>query len=387
MNKKIFGVSGLFSTPDAIIKAASATADAGYKKYDVNTPYPVHGMDKAMKLEPTKIGYITLVFGLSGAALALLMMYFMMAQDYPMIIGGKPFFALPAFIPVTFEVTVLFATLATVIGMLTFYFKFPFNSHPLHDSNYMKSVSQDKYGVCIEAEDVLFEEAKAIEFLKSLGAVSIETHYFPEKSLVSAFSPKFMYLLLAVFIMVSGATYFTLNKLLYMVPFTWMSQQNRVNVQSVSDFYVDGFGMRMPVSGTVSRGYLPYIYKDSLKMITKPVVNPSEPTVQSLGLGQKKFLTFCSPCHGNYGDGDSRLRGQFPKPPSIHSQKVRDFADGNIYHIMMVGQNTMPSYANQVTNEEAWAIVNYVRVLQKAKNATANEITEFNKEAASNVTK
>lgn len=387
MNKKLFGVTGLFSTPDAIIKAASETAHAGYTKFDVNTPYPVHGMDNAMQLKPSKLGYITLAFGLSGAAIALLLMYFTMAQDYPMIIGGKPFFALPAFIPVTFELTVLFATLATVIGMITFFFKFPANSHPLHDSAYMKAVSEDKFGVCIEAADPMFDEEKASAFLKSLGAESIEKHYSPEKETIKAITPAFLWSLVAIFIVVSGTTYFSLNKLLYMAPFTWMMQQNRVNAQSVSDYYPDGYGMRMPVKGTVSRGHIPYLYKDSTKMIAQPVVNPTLPTNEVLALGQKKFLTFCSPCHGNYAEGDSRLRGQFPKPPSLHSQKVRDYQDGNIYHIIMVGQNVMPSYANQLTSEEAWAIVDYVRVLQKAKNATEDEIKEIKKEAASHVTK
>ncbi len=387
MDRKIFGVSGLFSTPDAIIKAASETSAAGYKKFDVNTPYPVHGMDKAMKLEPSKLGYVTLAFGLTGTLTALTTMYFTMAKDYPLIIGGKPFFALPAFIPVTFELTVLFATLATVIGMITFFFKFPANAHPLHDSAYMKAVSGNKFGVCIEATDANFQEEKAAAFLKSLGAEAIETHYYPDITAIKSFSPKFAVFLLAVALVVSGTAYFALNKLVYMVPFTWMGEQPRVNAQSVSDFYPDGYGMRMPVKGTVSRGHIPYVYQDSLKMISKPVVDPYVPNDGVLALGKRKFLTFCSPCHGNYGEGDSRLRGQFPKPPSLHSQKLRDYQDGNIYHIIMVGQNVMPSYANQLTSEEAWAIVNYVRVLQKAKNATEEDIKEYKKEAASNVTK
>jgi mono/diheme cytochrome c family protein len=385
MDKKIFGVTGIFSKPEAIIKAASETADAGYTKFDVNTPYPVHGMDKAMQLKPSRLGYITLVFGLSGAVFALVMMYFMMAKDYPMIIGGKPFFALPAFIPVTFELTVLFATLATVIGMITFFFKFPANAHPLHDSAYMKAVSEDKFGLCLEAADPLFTEEKAVAFLQALGAEKIESHYYAELLEIKPVSAKFVWFLVAVFVAVSGATYFSLNKLLYIMPFTWMSQQNRVNAQSVSDFYADGYGMRMPVKGTVSRGHIPYLYKDSTKMITQPVVNPTLPTNAVLALGQRKFLTFCSPCHGNYAEGDSRLHGQFPKPPSLHSQKIRDYQDGNIYHIIMVGQNVMPSYANQLTSEEVWAIVNYVRVLQKAKNATEEDIKETKKEAAPDV--
>ncbi len=395
MEKKLYGITGIFSTPDSIIAAAEKISNSGYEKYDIHTPYPVHGMDNAMKLKPSKLGYITLVFGLTGAVLALILMYLTMAKDYPMIIGGKPFFALPAFIPVTFEITVLLATLSTVIGMITFFFKFPNNAHSLNDTAYMKAVSGDKFGVCIEADDVKFDETSARELLIGLGAKDITLQYQPEKEIFNALSPKFLVFLTAAAISISGVTYLTLNKVLYVVPFTFMSQQDKISAQSTSEYFPDGRGMQMPVKGTVSRGNMPYIYKDSSAMVTDPVVNPAMSDIKSLELGKRKFLTFCSPCHGNYGEGDGRLRGQFAKAPSLHSQKVKDFQDGNIYHIIMVGQNkivlsktfeymVMPSYANQLTNQEAWSIVNYVRVLQKAKNATKEDIDAVKKEAVAN---
>lgn len=370
---KIYGVTGLFNTPDEIIKAAKETSST-YKKFDVNTPYPVHGMDDAMKLKPSKLGFITLGFGLTGAAFALLFMYWSMSINYPMIIGGKPFFALPAFIPITFELTVLFATLATIIGMLTFFFNFPFNKHPLHDTEYMKSTSNDKYGICIESEDEKFNESEVIKFLKNLGANKIETIYYKEEIIPTVFTTKFITFLIIVFILVSGGTYYTLNKLLYIVPFNWMAEQDRVNVQSASTFFKDGFGMRMPVKGTVSRELIPYVYAGQMQQPENPIVNPLPSTKEVLELGKKKYNTFCSPCHGNFGDGDSRLRGQFPNPPSLHSTKVREWKDGNIYHVITNGQNVMPSYASQLSSDERWAIINYIRALQRAKNASETDI-------------
>jgi mono/diheme cytochrome c family protein len=167
-----------------------------------------------------------------------------------------------------------------------------------------------------------------------------------------------------------------------------MSRQNKVTAQSHSTYYIDEFGMRAPIVGTVSRGHLPYIYKDSLAQPKQPLANPLLPNVNNLALGQKMFLTYCSPCHGNLADGDSRLRGQFPTPPTLHSQKVRDWQDGNIYHVIMSGQNNiMPSYSAQLNNEEAWSVVLYVRALQKAKNASAEDINEYKKESLNNGTK
>ncbi|MCK9212058.1 MAG: DUF3341 domain-containing protein, partial [Ignavibacteriaceae bacterium] len=356
------------------------------KNYDVHTPYPLHGMDLAMKLKPSKLGYITLAFGLFGVAFALLFMYWAMSKDYPMIIGGKPFFALPAFVPITFEVTVLLATLATVISMLAFYFKFPFNSHPLHDTPYMKAVSSDKYGICIDADDDLFDLEKVKALYKELKGKNISEVYFPVAEPFRIFEPRFLTLLVVVALVTSGVTYLTLNKLLYITPFTWLMNQNKVNVQSKSTFYADGFGMRKPVEGTVARNFIPYEYKG----LTAPVVplsNPLIPTPEVLQLGKKRFLTFCSPCHGNFADGDSRLNNQFPNPPSLHSEKVRGWQDGNIYHVITNGQNVMPSYASQLSRDERWAVIHYIRTLQKAKNASPSEIIEAKKETSSNVAK
>ncbi|MCX8104681.1 MAG: DUF3341 domain-containing protein [Ignavibacterium album] len=383
MNKKLYGFAALFKTPDEIIEAAKKTAEAGYHKYDVHSPYPLHGIERAMKLKPSKLGFITLVFGLTGSAVALLLMYWTMSIDYPMIIGGKPFFALPAFVPITFELTVLLATLATVIGMITFFFRFPENDHPLHDTEYMKKVSCDHYGLVIEAKDKLFDENKVREFLNSLRPISIEEIYSPEKETYSVLEPKFVTFLIIVGVLTSAATYFVLNKLLYMQPYTWMMEQPKLNPQKTSNLFADGFGMRTPVQGTVARGFLPYPY---MGQNNPPEVlqNPFLPTKENLKLGEQKFLTFCSPCHGNFGDGDSRLRGQFPNPPSLHSTRAREFSDGMIYHIITNGQNVMPSYASQITREERWAIVNYIRVLQRAKNAKSSDLQAVNKETGNN---
>ena len=382
--KKIYGITATFKTPDEIINAAKKVSNAGYIHFDVNTPYPVHGMDKAMKIKPSKLGFVTLVMGLSGAAIALLLMFWTMSVDYPIVIGGKPFFALPAFIPITFELTVLLATLSTVGAMIALFFRLPDNQHPLHDTEYMKSVSADKYGVVIEAEDVKFDEKSVLDFLKTLNPISTEIVYYPEVEEYPIFQPKFIMFLIAIAIVVSGGTYFTLNKLTIITPFNWMMEQDRVNAQSPSELFADGRGMRTPVEGTVAKGFIPYPYKGQTNP-TEVLANPFLATKENIALGKAKYFTYCSPCHGHFADGDSRLRGQFPNPPTLHSKRARDFSDGMIYHIITNGQNVMPSYASQITRDERWAIVNYVRVLQRAKNASDADLIDMNKEAGSNV--
>ena len=144
-SNKIYGVTALFSKPEDVLNAAEKVTDAGYKKMDVNTPYPVHGMDGAMKLKRSYLGFFTLTFGFSGTALILFFMWWTLSVSYRLVIGGKPFFPLPAFIPITFEFTVLLAAISTVFGMIAAFFNLPKNSHPLNETDYMRSVSLSKF--------------------------------------------------------------------------------------------------------------------------------------------------------------------------------------------------------------------------------------------------
>lgn len=376
-NKILYGYTGIFNSPNEIIHAAEKASEKGYKTFDVNTPYPLHGMNKAMKLPPSKLGYAALVFGLSGTISALLLMYWISVIDYPIVIGGKPFFALPAFVPIMFEVTVLAASIATVLTMIIVYFKFPNVSHPLHDTDYMRQVSSDKYGICIQADDKLFDETSVVEFLKEVKAEQITAIYYDNEELnntQTVFNKRFIGLLAVVAILVSFITYTLLNKAMYATPFNWMMEQQKIKPQQKSEFFPDGFGMRNPVSGTVARGELPYQFKGNPEFAGQSLLNPLNFSKENLELGKKKYDIYCSPCHGYFGNGDSRLRGQFPNPPSLHSEKVRNWKDGNIFHVITDGQNIMPSYASQLTREERWAVVLYVRALQRAQNAKETDL-------------
>ncbi|NOX17360.1 MAG: DUF3341 domain-containing protein [Chlorobi bacterium] len=376
-NKTLYSYTALFRTPDEIIHAAEAVQEKGYVKYDVNTPYPVHGMDKAMKLKPSRLPFVSMFFGFSGTFFSLFMMYWMASIDYPVIVGGKPFFSFPAYVPIMFELTVLSAAVMTVIVMLAVFFKLPNLRHPFHDTDYMKAVSSDQYGISIEAEDEKFNEEEIKALFEELGAHKIEPIYFDDEEYTfkqTVFEPKFISLLVIVGLLVSGTTYFSLNKLMNMIPFNWMRFQSKVITQEESTFFSDGFGMRMPVKGTVAREHIPYLYADKPEEAAVNLVNPLPVTKANLELGHTKFNIFCSPCHGYFGEGDSRLRGQFPNPPSLHSEKVRNWKDGRIYHVLMEGQNSMPSYASQLNYNERWAVILYIRVLQRSLNAKETDL-------------
>jgi mono/diheme cytochrome c family protein len=378
MEKKLYSITAIYSYPNDIIRAAKTVRDAGYKKFDVHTPYPIHGLDGAMGLKETKLGFVTLAAAIVGAAGMISFASWVAVVDYPQVIGGKPYWSWPAFVPVTYEIAVLLAVLGTVGAMIAFFFKFPNISHPLHDTPYMKKVSADKFGVSIQADDEQFDEKKVRELLKSAGG-EVEAVYYSEEFLTfkpQTFDPKFIVLLAGIALATSAGGYLYFNKVLYLPPFDWMMMQPKVMPQTMSEFYADGFGMRLPVAGTVARGFIPYPYALGAKAdsVGKFLVNPLLPTKTTLDLGKKKYFTYCSPCHGNFGNGDSRMNGQFPNPPTLHSDKVRTWPDGAIFHTITVGQNVMPSYQYQISREERWAIVNYIRTLQRAYNAKESDL-------------
>jgi mono/diheme cytochrome c family protein len=376
-DKKLFGVTALFDSADSILYAAKKIKEAGYTNYDLNTPYPIHGMDDIISNKPSRLGYITLFFGFSAAAFILSFMWWTLAINYPLVIGGKPFFPLPAFVPITFEFTVLLGVLSTVLGMIAIVFNLPYNSHPLHDTKYMRNVTSDKYGAVIEAEDPLFDVNKVTEYLEYIGGKSIELIYQPEEIKFKIFEPKFLIFLSIVSILSAGATYISINKLMYIPPFDFMLNQNKGSAQSESSFFTDKHEMRQPPQGTVARGFIPYEFP-GIADTNQFYGNPLLPTKKVLELGQRKFLTFCSPCHGDYADGSSRLMGQFPPGPTLHSASVIGFSDGKIYNIITNGQNVMPSYSSQIKREERWAIINYIRVLQRAENPKSSDFTSIN---------
>jgi hypothetical protein len=373
---KLYSVSALFDKPDEVIHASEETVKAGYTKFYINTPYPLHGMDSAMNLRPTKVGFITLVFGLLGAGFAFGFMSWVAISSYPLVIGGKPYFTWPAFVPITFEITVLSAAVFTVIGLLFILFRFPAVSHPVHDTDYMRKVSLDKFGINILTIDPLFDEHKVKDFLSSVGGKDIEPIYYEVVTeQPKMFDLKFIVFLVIVSALTAGVTYFTLNRLLFMQPFTWMWFQPKVVTQSENTFFPDGYSMRMPVEGTVARGFIPYKYEGMPDSLVKNMSNPLPSTPEVITRGKEKFNTYCSPCHGYYARGDSRLHGFFPSPPSLHTDKVRNWSDGYIYNTITNGQNNiMPGYAKSIPRDDRWAIIHYIRVLQRSQNASDSDL-------------
>jgi len=171
--KALYGLLAEFETPEEILEAAETVRDAGYRRWDVHSPFPVHGMDGAMGVRRTILPKVVFAAGAGGAAIALLLQWFTAAFNYPIIISGKPFFSLPAFIPVTFELTVLFSAIAAAVGMLVLNL-LPEWHHPVFSSERFRRVTDDRFFIVIEAKDPEFDLDRTRGLLKSTRATAVE---------------------------------------------------------------------------------------------------------------------------------------------------------------------------------------------------------------------
>ena len=167
--ERLHGLLAEFETPGDLIEAARRAREAGYRSLDAYTPYPIHELTEALKLPRTKLPVIVFVGGALGCATALAMQWFASAVHYPINVGGRPLASWPSFIPITFELTVLFAAIAAVLGMLGLN-GLPMPYHPVFNVPRFALASRDRFFLAVESRDPLFELPKTADFLKSLGA-------------------------------------------------------------------------------------------------------------------------------------------------------------------------------------------------------------------------
>jgi hypothetical protein len=168
----IYGVMGEFETGEQFIQAVKKTREAGYRRVDAYAPYPVEGLSEALRLHRSWVPLITLLGGLSGGLGGFGLQYWASAITYPLNIGGRPLNSWPAFIPVTFELTILGASLSAVLGMLALN-RLPQPHHPVFNVKRFTHASSDCFFLCIQARDPQFSLTDSARFLQSLNATHV----------------------------------------------------------------------------------------------------------------------------------------------------------------------------------------------------------------------
>ena len=167
MIKPIYGLMAEFETPTALVAAARAAREKGYRKLDAYSPFPIEELTDALHLHHNKLPLIVLLGGIIGGLAGYLLQYYVTVVYFPINIAGRPLHSWPSYIIITFETTILFAAISAVLGMLALC-GLPMPYHPTFNVPRFALASRNRFFLCIESRDPLFDRASTIQFLETL---------------------------------------------------------------------------------------------------------------------------------------------------------------------------------------------------------------------------
>ena len=167
MIKPIYGLMAEFETPTALVAAARAAREKGYRKLDAYSPFPIEELTDALHLHHNKLPLIVLLGGIAGGLAGYLLQYYVTVVYFPINIAGRPLHSWPSYIIITFETTILFAAISAVLGMLALC-GLPMPYHPTFNVPRFALASRNRFFLCIESRDPLFDRATTIQFLETL---------------------------------------------------------------------------------------------------------------------------------------------------------------------------------------------------------------------------
>jgi mono/diheme cytochrome c family protein len=434
-NSKLIGLLAQFDDPDSLVHACDQARQDGYQAMDAYSPFPVHGIDPALGIKRTILPFIVLAIALGGCFVGVGMQYYTNAVDwsplfpgYAFKISGKPYFSLPANIPVAFEVIVLSSAFATFLGMW-FLNKLPMLANPLHRVSRFKRATNDKFFLMIETRDPKFDRSQTESQLNEWGAVSIDEC---RQDLTDTKLPNFLklagilgaILLLLPPVMVFRAMGMTNRqpRLHFMPDMDW---QDKYKAQVLSPdlgnddlLFANLHAARAPVMGSVAWGQLdtdteyfmgvkkdwtpkvatidstagsftstaetqeteaPVAEEEDLTKYVTTFPDGFEINEETLARGQDRFNIYCVVCHGYAGNGDGLVnqravalassgKAAWTTAKSLHEPELSDPEKnpiGRIFDTITNGRNTMGPYRDQIPPEDRWAIVAYVKALQE----------------------
>ncbi len=172
MSQQLYGIMAEFENPDEAVAAAKKAYAEGYRKMDAYSPFPIEELIEAVGHHHTVLPWVVFGGGVTGALVGFGMQYYLSVIEYPLNVGGRPLNSWPSFIPVTFEMTILFAALSAVVGMIVMN-GLPKPYHPVFNVPAFAGASRNRFFLCIEAGDPKFEPEKTRKFLQGLNAVEV----------------------------------------------------------------------------------------------------------------------------------------------------------------------------------------------------------------------
>lgn len=409
---RVVGLVAEFDSVDAIKAAAARVRDAGYTRFDAHTPFPVHGIDACIGIRPTRLPILVFACGALGCLTGILLTWWTNAtsfenfsgvptflQGYNYNISGKPAWSFPANIPPIFELTILFSALAAVFGMLVLN-NLPLFHQPVLAISRFARVTSDRFFISIDASDPRFRIADTQKLLESAGAHGVETvRELPGSDAPPAFL-KHVNLVAALLAIIPLALIWMARNNKSDKPrihiIQDMDNQERFKYQQATALFADGRASRPRVAGAVARGdnqedsHYWHGLVNGDYATTFPTHDPRiRISEEFIRRGQQRFEVYCAPCHGYDGRGTGAVNaravelananGAGPGGAWVTAQDLHD-ADrkarpvGNLFNTITNGVRTMPSYGDQIPVEDRWAIVAYVKALQRSTSGTLDDL-------------
>jgi mono/diheme cytochrome c family protein len=434
------GVLAEFENAHDVLHAAQRVKDAGYSKWDVYSPFPLHGIDDIMQ-RPTVLPWNCAVGAFVGLATAILLQWATNGFDYPIIVSGKEPFAFPASMPINFELTVLITAFTCFFSVILLSGLPRLYNPLLRNDRFRQGVTDDKVCIAIDSTDPKFSRAKTADFLRSLHPLAVEeVMAVPESTaLPSGFALAAIVLALLaavppILIVRKRNTFVDVPRI---HPVLDMDFQPKFKPQKVNEFFADKRASRNPITGTIARGDLELdvhyfqgldssatvaSIKNASYLEPAPGAAPADPNaaapagnapaagaapaapvdntpyakdfppqiieklktdgVKFVKRGQERFNIYCAACHGLEGAGDGLVARRateleqptWVKPLSIHDDGVVPQPVGKIYRTISYGIRKMPGYEAQIMPEDRWAIILYMKSLQRSRNAPASDV-------------
>ncbi|MFN0246025.1 MAG: quinol:electron acceptor oxidoreductase subunit ActD [Kofleriaceae bacterium] len=391
----LYGVLAEYDTPGELLEAARKVRDAGYTEFDTYSPFPVHGMDEAMGIKRTILPLVVWGGGFTGLVGAVFLQWWMNAYNWPWNISGKPAWSIPANIPIAFEGTILFSVLSAFFGMWILN-KLPQVWHPFFRSDRFARVSDDTFVLGIQANDKRFDVNTTTKLLQDAGAIGVENVYL-ETDPAKKTMPKW------IFAFIVASTSFALIPFAiaakarnsnsaepHLHIFPDMDFQPKYKSDTAMDLFADGRANRGEIAGVIARGnlkgddefYRGLAHGSGGDAWTTGFPKQIEINDRLVERGQNRYNIYCAPCHGYDGRGLGSVPqrvaaggGAWPARNLVEAGGiVVKMPNGQLFNTISNGMGTMQGYASQLPPADRWAIVLYVRALQRSQHATEADV-------------
>ncbi len=442
---KLLGLLAQFPDVEELVTGARSITDAGYRRVEAYSPFPIVAVDDALRAKKTLLPWLVFFCGLTGCLVATLMVWWTNATEttvpfsgYAFRVSGKPFFSYAANIPIVFELTILLSAFGAFFGMLAFN-RLPRLSNPLFRNERFQQVTTGGFSLMVESDDPQFDETAVTAALNGAGATMVEPIYAETEGYRVPgylFIPGMVGAVLAlvpplwIAASASGRSELPRRTIWYDMDF-----QPKFKTQTVapSSLFADTRSMRVAVPGTVARGslrqdsgYYQGIVPAGVAGVgrggtqftsylqeadgSSPDEAPTEPeaaggelpeappepdwvtefpkefavTLQAAERGRERFNIHCAACHGRggFGDGLIALRAQrlqqstWVPPSNIHTEEVIKQPVGKLFATISNGIRKMPGYKEHISVADRWAIVLYLRSLQRSQNAQQSDVPQ-----------